>query len=120
MMGWVETGSCRRYSQSAGDSALVSLPPPDAAGCAHPQAQPGSDAHLNFLAAKALKFASQYSCCADPQQVRHNHLHSLVGRENAQVCFALLLLPASAGETMCLGRIAASQAAFHDCLFHVL
>lgn len=69
MMGWVETGSCRRYSQSAGDSALASLPPPDAGRGAQPQAIPGSDAHLNFLCAKALKFASQYSSCADPQQV---------------------------------------------------
>ena len=120
MMGWVETGSCRRYSQSAGDSALASLPPPDAAGCAHPQAQPGSDAHLNFLAAKALKFASQYSCCADPQQVRHNHLHLLVGRESAQVRSAVLLLLSLVGEMMCLGRTAASQAGCHDLLFHVL
>ncbi|CAL8466428.1 g5964 [Coccomyxa elongata] len=68
MMGWVETGSCRRYSQSAGDSALASLPPPDGQRGAQPQALPGSDQHLNFLCAKALKVASQYSASADPQQ----------------------------------------------------
>ena len=70
MMGWVETGSCRRYSQSAGDSALASLPPPDAQRGAQPQAVLGSDQHLNFLCAKALKVASQYSASADPQQAR--------------------------------------------------
>lgn len=74
MMGWVETGSCRRYSQSAGDSALASLPQPEPAGgrgaaAAPSAAAPGSDAHLNFLCAKALKVASQYARCPDPQQV---------------------------------------------------
>jgi hypothetical protein len=67
MMGWVETGSCRRYSPSSGDSALASIPQ-DTLRTAQPSASCG-DAYANFVCAKALKFALQYSRGTDAQQV---------------------------------------------------
>ena len=66
-MGWVETGSCRRYSQSAGDSALASLPPDANNKGALPALR--SHACSNFLCAQALKVALQLSCYAGNQQV---------------------------------------------------
>ena len=66
-MGWVETGSCRRYSQSAGDSALASLPQDAHNRGALPS--PRSQAASNFLCAQALKVAAQLSCYGGDQQV---------------------------------------------------
>ncbi len=66
-MGWVETGSCRRYSQSAGDSALASLPPDANNKGALPPLR--SHACSNFLCAQALKVALQLSCYGGNQQV---------------------------------------------------
>jgi len=67
-MGWVETGSCRRYSQSAGDSALASLPQEANNKGALPALR--SQACSNFLCAQALKVAMQLSCFGGNQQVR--------------------------------------------------
>lgn len=67
MMGWVETGSCRRYSQSAGDSALASIPQEALRGLQ--SGVSAGEAYVSFVCAKALKFAVQYSRSNDPQQV---------------------------------------------------
>ena len=64
----METGSCRRYSQSAGDSALASLPQEANNKGALPALR--SQACSNFLCAQALKVAMQLSCFGGNQQVR--------------------------------------------------
>lgn len=66
-MGWVETGSCRRYSQSAGDSALASLPQEANNKGVLPALR--SQACSNFLCAQALNVAMQLSCFGGNQQV---------------------------------------------------
>ena len=85
----METGSCRRYSQSAGDSALASLPPDANNRGALPPLR--SHACSNFLCAQALKVALQLSCYAGNQQVRVrsyiiSHLSSKINLRSCCMC----------------------------------
>ena len=78
-MGWVETGSCRRYSQSAGASALASLPQDTPNRGAFP-VQCSQGIAANFLCAQALKVAMQLSCYAGNQQVSRQSVQRHIGR----------------------------------------
>lgn len=71
----METGSCRRYSQPAGDSALASLPQDAANRGALPPG--GFQARASFLCAQALKVALQLSCYGGNRQVLSALLHIL-------------------------------------------
>ena len=77
-MGWVETGTCRRYSQSAGASALASLPQDTPNRGAFP-VQCSQGAAANFLCAQALKVAMQLSCYAGNQQVSQHSMQRHIG-----------------------------------------
>ncbi len=79
LLGWVDTGLCRKYSQAAGDSAAAALPPPPEEGgglrWGDPPGEPGSPgsvgrAAVHGLCARALKLAAQYHRSGDSQQVR--------------------------------------------------
>ena len=77
--GWVETGSCRRYSQSAGSfRAGIAT-----AGHAHNggvfPVQNSQGAAANFLCAQALKVAMQLSCYAGNQQVSRQSMQRHIG-----------------------------------------
>ncbi|KAK9812968.1 hypothetical protein WJX72_006606 [[Myrmecia] bisecta] len=63
-LGWVEAGSCRPYSQSAGEAAMVAVMPAFNRGRQAGSA-PMQDDPTNTACSRALKLASQYNRAGD-------------------------------------------------------